>query len=361
MSPASNVNILILGAAGYIGGTVLTDLLKSHRPSGITALVRTPAQSTLLQPLGINTVLGSMEDVPLLRVLVARAGVVLNFAVPFGGGDASIQALVDGLESRVEKGGVKPVLIQTSGSGTVLYGEGGVAGTDVWTDEDYARWNALPDEAYFHTGNKIIAAAALRGKISAYILMSPTVYGQGTGPGNKLSLQLPAYERYAKRTGGAAFIGEGNNIWGNVHVKDLSTLYLLLMNHALANPTKTTASSSSRGWENLIYAGAAQHTWGPVIKTLGDLLYARGEVERPSAVGIRDSDGDMFMFGGNSFLAISKKAKALGFKPRQKTIIATLQEELPAPPKVAGKHTRRHWWSFRPSWIKRSKRTQVVA
>jgi hypothetical protein len=79
---------------------------------------------------------------------------------------------------------------------------------------------------------KRIARAAERGIISAYIIMSPTVYGQGTGPGNSmyfspsisssrlrdagLSLQIPAYVRYAKRTGQAAYIGKGENIWGNV-------------------------------------------------------------------------------------------------------------------------------------------------
>ena len=75
-----------------------------------------------------------------------------------------------------------------------------------------------------------VVAAALRGKISAYIILSPTVYGRGTGPGNsmsqkalifmlmmtELSLQLPAYTRFAKENGQAAYIGEGNNIWGNV-------------------------------------------------------------------------------------------------------------------------------------------------
>ncbi|KAI5480198.1 hypothetical protein MNV49_001526 [Pseudohyphozyma bogoriensis] len=329
---SSSPSILILGAAGYIGGTVLTELLKTHPASSITALVRTAAQADLLAPRSINTTIGTLEDIPLLKSLVVASDVVMNFAVPFGGGDASIQALVDGLEERAEKGGeYKPVLIQTSGSGTVLYGAGGVAGEDVWTDEDYERWDALPDEAYFHTGNKIVAATALRGKISAYILMSPTVYGKGTGPGNKLSLQIPAYVRYAKRTGGAAYIGEGNNIWGNVHVQDLASLYHLVMHHALLNPTSTQASAASKGWENLIYAGVAQHTWGSVIKTLGDLLYARGDVKTPSAVSIPDNEGDMFMFGGNSFLAVSKKAKALGFVQREKDLVESMKEALPAP------------------------------
>jgi hypothetical protein len=32
----------------------------------------------------------------------------------------------------------------------------------------------------------------------------------------ELSLQVPAYVRYAKTNGQAAYIGKGDNIWGNV-------------------------------------------------------------------------------------------------------------------------------------------------
>ena len=113
-------------------GTVLTDLLKTYSPSTITALVRSSAQADLLSPLGVTTVVGTLEDIPLLTSLVVQSDAVLNFAVPFGGGDESIQALVDGLELRASQGLVKPVMLQTSGSGTVMYGSDGLAGTDIW-------------------------------------------------------------------------------------------------------------------------------------------------------------------------------------------------------------------------------------
>ncbi|KAL7424000.1 hypothetical protein Q5752_001585 [Cryptotrichosporon argae] len=312
----SSPSIFILGAAGYIGGTVLTDLLKTYPASTITTLARNESKAALLMPLGIHTVVGSLDDLALLAPLVEAADVVLNFAVPFGGGDAAIQALVDGLEVRARKTSTKPVLLQTSGTGSILYGADGVRGTDVWRDSDHARWAALPDSAYFHTGDKIIAAAAARGIISAYIIMSPTVYGPGTGLGNKLSLQVPAYVRYAKRTGRAAYIGAGDNLWGNVHVSDLSTLYLLVLAHALASPAETTASAESAGWSNLIYGGLNEHTWGPIVSLIGDRLYARGEVAQPGAVSINEGDADGYMFGGNSFMAPSEKAKALGWRQK---------------------------------------------
>jgi nucleoside-diphosphate-sugar epimerase len=110
------------------------DLLQRHKPKEITALVRTDTQKALLAPLGINVVVGDLSDVPLLTRLVEASDLVFNFAVPFNGGNESIQALVDGLEARARlpTTRVKPVLLQTSGSGSVLYGSNGEAGYDIW-------------------------------------------------------------------------------------------------------------------------------------------------------------------------------------------------------------------------------------
>ncbi|WVQ94025.1 hypothetical protein IAU59_001103 [Kwoniella sp. CBS 9459] len=325
----ADLKILLLGASGYIGGTVLVDLLKTHKPDNITALIRDDAKAAILQPLSINLVKGNVEDATLIEQLARSHDAVLNFAVPFAGGDASIQALVDGLEARAATSDIKPVLLQTSGTGSVMYGWNGEAGTDVWRDSDHNRWEALPAEAFFHSGDKIVAKAAERGIISAYIVMSPTVYGQGTGPGNKLSLQIPAYVRYAKRTGQAAYIGQGENIWGNVHIQDLSDLYLLLLDHSLNAPATTQASEASHGWSNLIYAGLDQHAWGPVITLIGDLLYARGEVTQSGAISLKDDEGDLYMFGTNSFMEVSEKAKALGWRQRGPNLVDAVKLALP--------------------------------
>ncbi|CAN9376929.1 unnamed protein product [Alternaria alternata] len=177
---------LVLGAAGYIGGTVLTDLLKQYTASSITVLVRKPEQEQLFTTLGVNVVSGDVADAAKLKSLASEHDVVLNFGVAFGADETSIQALVDGLEERARETQSKPVLIHEGGSGTVMYGSGGEAGADVWTDEQYDRWSSLSDTASFYGGYKIVTATALRGTISVYIVLSPTVYGRGTGPGSSM-------------------------------------------------------------------------------------------------------------------------------------------------------------------------------
>ncbi|KAF7970905.1 hypothetical protein HWV62_22670 [Athelia sp. TMB] len=325
-------SILILGAAGYIGGTVLVDYLQSHTPSAITALVKTEDQKSKLAPLGITVIIGTVEDIPLLSSLVAASDIVLNFAVPFHGGDASIQAIVDGLTKRATI--------------SIMFGSGGEAGSDNWKDTDYDRWEALPDSVPFHSGDKIIAKAATDGIISAYIIMTPCVYGVGSGPGHNQPRQMPAYLRWARKTRRAAYIGKGENIWGcvnislhinpwnilrpssKIHIKDLSRLYLAVLGYAVANPNLTAAPPSSYGWSNLIYSGVGTQTWKPVIELLGDMLFARGHATEGGAVSIEEGVSDeLYMFGGNSYMEVSEKTKELGWGGPQEMDPLTLMKD----------------------------------
>lgn len=113
-----------------------------------------------------------------------------------------------------------------------------------------------------------------------------------------------------------------------MHVKDLSSLYQLVAAHALESPETTTALQGSHGWSNLIYAGLGQHTWKPIIELMGDLLHARGDIPKGSAISIPEGSGEGYMFGGNSFMAISEKAKALGWQQRELDLADSMRQAL---------------------------------
>jgi hypothetical protein len=112
-------------------------------------------------------------------------------------------------------------------------------------------------------------------------------------------------------------------------VQDLSDLYLLLLSHSLKYPNSTKAAPESHGWSNLIYAGLGQHTWKPVVTLLGDLLHARGDIPHAGAISIAEGEGEGYMFGGNSFMAVSEKAKELGWKQKQPDIMESIKMALP--------------------------------
>ena len=60
-------------------------------------------------------------------------------------------------------------------------------------------------------------------------------------------------------------------------------------------------------------------------------MFARGEVTQGGAISIEEGQGDMFMFGGNSFLAVSEKARTVGWMQKEKGIENSIQDALPGP------------------------------
>lgn len=114
-----------------------------------------------------------------------------------------------------------------------------------------------------------------------------------------------------------------------VHVQDLIDLYLLILSHALTNPTATTAESGSHGWSNLIYTGVQKHAWKPVIELIGDQLFARGDIPNNGAVSLDEGAGDMYMFGTNSFMEVSEKAKSTGWAQKQPDLMESIKLALP--------------------------------
>jgi hypothetical protein len=78
----------------------------------------------------------------------------------------------------------------------------------------------------------------------------------------------------------------------------------------------------------LIYAGLSQHTWKPIIELMGDLLHARGDIAKGGAISIPEGSGEGYMFGGNSFMAVSEKAKALGWHQAELGLADSMRDAL---------------------------------
>jgi len=71
--------------SGYIGGSVLNELLKSLNFSKVevTAVVRSPEKAEKLRELGINVVVGSHLDTKLMEKLAEETDLVLAMVKEF--------------------------------------------------------------------------------------------------------------------------------------------------------------------------------------------------------------------------------------------------------------------------------------
>jgi len=212
------MKVFCTGASGYIGGSVAAHLTASgHR---VTGLVRSPEKADLVRAHGIEPVMGTLDDAVVLSQAAKAADVVVNAASADHKG--AVVALLDALA-----GSGKP-FIHTSGSSIIGTRSKGQR-SDAVFDEDTP---ITPSPAR-------VARVALNEFILSYrdkgcrpVIICPSlIYGIGLGVGRD-SVQVPFLIRLARKRGNAAHAGPGENIWSNVHIDDLVTLYALAIERA---------------------------------------------------------------------------------------------------------------------------------
>ncbi|MEZ5852035.1 MAG: NAD-dependent epimerase/dehydratase family protein [Hyphomicrobiaceae bacterium] len=214
------MRIFCTGASGYIGGSVAAAMVASgHEVSG---LVRSERSAEQVRALGVAPVLGSLDDLDILRHAAGSADVVVNAA----SSDHEASALAM-LESLV---GTGKAFMHTSGSSIVGTQAAGHRVDDVFDE-------ATPLKASSGRAARIALNARILGfaerSVRSVIICPSLIYGLGTGPARH-SIQVPWLIALARKAGVAKHYGPGENIWANVHIADLVDLYRLALDAAPA-------------------------------------------------------------------------------------------------------------------------------
>lgn len=165
------------------------------------------------------------------------------------------QAIIEGLAAHPSS--TQKYYIHTSGTAILCYqdmdrGTYGEASHKVYDDiADVAEITSLPDHALHRNVDKLVLSAGSGlspaqqnggrdGPIKTAIVCPPTIYGTGRGQGNTRSQQLPNLAKAFLERGSGFYVGEGKTYWTNVHVHDLSELYVKLVEDASNGGKKAT-------------------------------------------------------------------------------------------------------------------------
>lgn len=287
------MKILLAGATGYIGSSVLSALVSSGHT--VTALVRGQDKAEAVSREGVQPVVADMRDRETVRRLASEADGVITAASP--GDETSAAADVDFSEAAIEGLRSGGAFIRTSGI-WVYGGNAAITEESPYDAPAIVAWRPEID-------SRLLAVRHVRS-----MLIEPAiVYGHGKG--------VPTVLAAAEQTGDTPalrLVGPGTQHWTTVHADDLAELYVAVL---------------ERGEAGHRYVGAGGDN--PTVRELGEAASLRRGLEGRVASETAAATAERLGLFGEALLldqqASGQKAReALGWKPSR----ASLVEEIAA-------------------------------
>ncbi|PLB49935.1 NAD dependent epimerase/dehydratase [Aspergillus steynii IBT 23096] len=323
------LKILLVGATGFIGGTIFQELQEStFGPNAniqLTIAVRQPSQAEIFSNKGFDTALISgLDDADGLENAARDHDIVINAAT--GQHFGAPKALLRGLGKRKEQTGRDCHFIHLSGTTNIAVPAITPSPYQLQTfsdaDDDIYGYekSRIEKEPYAQRVTDVVVIdEGHRFASKTYIIMPPTVYGNGTGMFKKQSHQIPTLIRSAIKVGYSEYIGSGEAELGHVHVTDLARLFVLLVAKVSAGETAPS------GQQGIYFANTGTHRWVDVAGVIAKVGFELGVLKSavPRSISLEEggqkfADGDVGFaeacFASNSS-SIPQKAFTLGWKP----------------------------------------------
>jgi len=314
-------SIFVLGATGYIGGSVLVGYKKAYPDYEFVALVRSESNIPAVEALGVRVIKGSHSDHQIITEEASKADLILD------AGDADDLELTKAILAGAKKTtiGKTPILIHTSGTG--------LAGTDingkrdpnyiVYNDNSVESIRSIPPTAPHRNVDLEIFEADSAGYVSAYIIAPSTIYATGSGPVNRISQQIPTLIKEILAQKQTVYVGEGTNEWNNVHIDDLVDLYIIVTNLALSELGPAAKVDS---YNKFFWGSVGKHVWGDIARKVGTILHGQGLIDSAEAKSIPPRK-DLGAIASNS-ITIADRGLKNGWQPKGVPLEDTLEETI---------------------------------
>ncbi|PSN72706.1 NAD(P)-binding protein [Corynespora cassiicola Philippines] len=332
--------LFITGATGYIGGDALYALYNKHPDYEYAALVRTEQKAETVKKAfpNIRIVIGDLDDSKVLEEEAAKADIVIHTA-DASDHEGAAKAIAKGLISGHSK--EKPGFwLHTGGTGILCWEDMRHDRLGEHTDKEYHDWDAvqdltnLPDDAFHRNVDKIVLEAGTKHSdvIKTAILCPPTIYGTGRGPSNARSRQAYELAKYILTRSTIPIIGAGKARWNNIHVGDLSDLFVLL---AEAAAKGDAANADLWGEKGYFLVENGEHVWSEFARAMGRKAEELGFVEKGIKEGqlgkeeaLKQAGFEAVSWGLNSRGKAVRARKTVGWSPTRPSIEDTIEEIL---------------------------------
>ncbi|TRM56130.1 hypothetical protein BD626DRAFT_541523 [Schizophyllum amplum] len=328
--------IFMNGVTGYIGGTVLADLLKRPDASSykIRALVRNAEKAEQLKALGVEPVMGALDDVDIIEKAASEADIII--ATADCDHEPSAHAILRGAKTRFTATGTRPIFINTSGTGVLSDDARGMHTTEtIYDDSDADQIASLPLTQIHRPVDAAIASADAAGYVYTYIILPSTIWGWPNhelvqkGIANYRSVQIPMLIAGSLERGHPGMVGKGVSNWPDVEIHELGDLFMLVFDAAVRDPAGT-----GHGREGYYIAASDEHTWYQISKAIGEAMVKFERASDSEPTSFTKEELDKF-YGGSEYLGSNSRAratrsKALGWKPTKmsKDMLASIEQEV---------------------------------
>jgi nucleoside-diphosphate-sugar epimerase len=213
------MQVLVLGATGFLGGAVARRLVGRGFP--VSGLARSAEAAARLEAAGVAPVVGDLDgDLGTIVAASASADAVI-FApqLLLEPEHTAVSALLDRLA------GTGKTFIFTSGTGVLGQRTGGDWSPDTFAeDEPFTPARSIARRVETET---LVRAAVDRG-VRGIVMRPPLIWGPGDHG------HVAQVYRSVARTGAACYVGRGLNCYSNVHIDDLARAYELALTNGTA-------------------------------------------------------------------------------------------------------------------------------
>lgn len=287
----------------------------------ITALVRNSDKGAKVasQYSSIKLVYGDLNSADILTTEASKADIVVHCA--HADWPSATNAIVAGLAQKQ----TPAYFIHTSGSGNVAYADFEAKTFGVHREKTYDDWDGIKEvtslpKHYIHCEvDKIVLGAWEKNpNIFAAVVCPPTINGPGRGPDNQRSHQAYEMSRATLERGKGFQVEEGKNIWTEVHVHDLSEVFLALVTSAL-QPSGGNATWNAEGF---YFVEDGEFVWGDIAQAIAKIAFDKKLIKTADIDNVSGEEADKltksgsYLWGTNSRVKAIRANKLFGWTPK---------------------------------------------
>ncbi|KZV67791.1 NAD(P)-binding protein [Peniophora sp. CONT] len=322
-------SIFLIGATGYLGGSLLVKIRKQYPDWPVTALVRKEQHAAAIRATGVAVVQpsASQDQLVIIAEETYKADLTINMA---NCDDEQLcQAVLGAMKKKKEDGKPKGVFLHTSG--TMLFNDASAAGRRVdgkyWNDNDESDMKNIDPAAMHGPVDTAILKAGEEGYVTNFTICPVNIVGPGSGPIRVPSQFVKLLVSFLLQYKQPTYPGEGSSRYNYVHIDDLLDLYMRVLD-VIATGKQVDASSYTRfhiGDDSEVDTKTAASIYGAELARLG--LLSSADL---GSVPVEKVDPSMSVLAHDVRVRGDRGRTVLGWKPRRVDLHDTVAEDVKA-------------------------------